>query len=98
MFVQLADLCLRSSHLPAYLAAAFAKRMSRLALSAPPAGCALVIAFVHNLLRRHPSINVLVHRGPGGEEEREAGGEDPFLPEEKDTAKCNALSESQCQV
>jgi len=48
--------------MPAYTAAAFAKRFARLALSAPPAGAILAIAFVHNLIRRHPSCMVLLHR------------------------------------
>jgi len=59
---QLTDTCLKSTHLPAYLAAAFAKKLGRLALSAPPSGALVVIALIHNLLRRHPSINHLVHR------------------------------------
>lgn len=53
---------MKSSHLPAYLAAAFAKKLSRLALSVPPSGELIIIALVHNLLRRHPSINFLVHQ------------------------------------
>lgn len=57
---ELLDTCLKSPLLPAYLAAAFAKKLSRLALSAPPSGSLLVIAIIHNLLRRHPSINCLV--------------------------------------
>ncbi|KAH9304258.1 hypothetical protein KI387_008662, partial [Taxus chinensis] len=61
-FFELLDKCLKSSHLPAYLAAAFAKKLSRLALYTPPSGSLLVIALIHNLLRRHPSINCLVHR------------------------------------
>eukprot|EP00898_Chlorokybus_atmophyticus_P007651 jgi/Chlat1/7888/Chrsp66S07315 len=74
-FFQLADACLKSSHLPAYLVAAFAKRLSRLALQAPPSGAALVIAFVHNLLRRHPSCGVLVHNqlGQRGRDEAVTG-------------------------
>lgn len=59
---ELLDTCLKSPLLPAYLAAAFAKKLSRLALSAPPSGSLLVIAIIHNLLRRHPSINCLVDR------------------------------------
>lgn len=59
--LQLLDACLKSSYLPAYLAAAFAKRLSRLTLSVPPAGALIIIALIHNLLRRHPSINFLVH-------------------------------------
>ncbi|KAF8020835.1 hypothetical protein BT93_G1304 [Corymbia citriodora subsp. variegata] len=58
----LLDSCLKSPLLPAYLAAAFAKKLSGLALSVPPAGALVIVALIHNLLRRHPSINCLVHR------------------------------------
>ncbi|WCJ40027.1 Protein NUCLEOLAR COMPLEX ASSOCIATED 4 [Euphorbia peplus] len=61
-FFQLLDSCLKSPLLPAYLAAAFAKKLSRLALSVPPSGAVVIIALIHNLLRRHPSVNCLVHR------------------------------------
>ncbi|KAK1356418.1 nucleolar complex protein 4-like [Heracleum sosnowskyi] len=61
-FFQLLDSCLKSPLLPAYLAAAFAKKLSRLSLSAPPSGGLIIVALIHNLLRRHPSINCLVHR------------------------------------
>lgn len=62
LFLQLTDTCLKLDTIPAYFAAAFAKKLSRLALSAPPSGALVVIALIHNLLRRHPSINHLVHR------------------------------------
>lgn len=52
---------MKSPLLPAYLAAAFAKKLSRLSLSVPPSGALVIIALIHNLLRRHPSINCLVH-------------------------------------
>ncbi|XP_028550319.1 nucleolar complex protein 4 homolog isoform X2 [Dendrobium catenatum] len=61
-FFQLLDTCLKSSYLPAYLAAAFIKKLSRLALSVPPSGELIIIALIHNLLRRHPSINFLVQQ------------------------------------
>ncbi|XP_078448441.1 CCAAT-binding factor isoform X2 [Wolffia australiana] len=61
-FLQLLDTSLKSSHLPAYVAAAFAKKLSRLTLSTPPSGSLVIIAIIHNLLRRHPSINFLVHQ------------------------------------
>ncbi|KAK3020917.1 hypothetical protein RJ639_046573 [Escallonia herrerae] len=64
-FFQLLDSCLKSPLLPAYLAAAFAKKLSRLAISVPPSGALVIIALIHNLLRRHPSINCLVHRDDG---------------------------------
>ncbi|CAN1143201.1 Protein NUCLEOLAR COMPLEX ASSOCIATED 4 [Linum perenne] len=61
-FFELLDSCLRSPLLPAYLAAAFTKRLSRLSIVVPPSGGLVIIALIHNLLRRHPSINCLVHR------------------------------------
>lgn len=61
-FFQLLDSCLKSPLLPAYLAASFAKKLSRLLLSVPPSGALVITALVHNILRRHPSINCLVHR------------------------------------
>ena len=44
------------------LVAAFIKRLSRLALFAPPAGIVTVIPFIYNLLKRHPGCVVLIHR------------------------------------
>ena len=61
-FFHLADLFLMSTHLPSYLVAAFVKRLSRLALTAPPSGAMLAIPFVCNLIRRHPSVQVLIHQ------------------------------------
>ncbi|KAE8698519.1 Nucleolar complex protein 4, putative isoform 2 [Hibiscus syriacus] len=66
-FFQLLDSCLKSPLLPAYLAAAFAKKLSRLSISVPPSGALVIIALIHNLLRRHPSINCLVHKEDGDE-------------------------------
>lgn len=60
-FFALADIFLSSGMVPAYTAASFAKRFARLALRAPPAGAMLAIAFIHNLIRRHPSCMVLLH-------------------------------------
>ncbi|XP_042017341.1 protein NUCLEOLAR COMPLEX ASSOCIATED 4-like [Salvia splendens] len=89
-FFQLLDSCLKSSLLPAYLAAAFCKKLSRLALFAPPSGALVIIALVHNLLQRHPSINFLVHREMGldtaidtSEEKNSTDGANKDLFEEK---------------
>lgn len=68
-FFELLDVSLKSPLLPSYLAAAFAKKLGRTALTSPPAGALIVIAIVHNLLRRHPSINFLVHRQDFGDAE-----------------------------
>ncbi|KAF9621106.1 hypothetical protein IFM89_016540 [Coptis chinensis] len=45
-----------------YLAAAFTKKLRRLSLVVPPSGALVVIAIIHNLLRRHPSISFLVQQ------------------------------------
>jgi U3 small nucleolar RNA-associated protein 19 len=63
-FFKLLHTFLSSSLLPSYLVAAFAKRLSRLALSAPPDGCNFVCALVYNLLRSHTAVQTLLHR-PG---------------------------------
>ena len=93
-FFELLDIFLRSPALPAYLAAAFIKRLSRLSLNAPPAGCMACIAFVHNLLRRHPSCSVLVHREGKGGEKAALVASDAFKAAEEDPAKCKALESS----
>ncbi|PIA14482.1 CBF-domain-containing protein, partial [Coemansia reversa NRRL 1564] len=97
-FFRLLEVFLGSSHLPAYLIAAFIKRMSRLALSAPPAGAVTVIPMVYNLLKDHPSCMVLIHRMPGYNEETGeevvTGDCDPFDSEESDPAKCQAMKSS----
>ncbi|KAL2767922.1 nucleolar complex protein 4-like protein [Daubentonia madagascariensis] len=88
-FFHLADLFLSSSHLPAYLVAAFAKRLARLALTAPPEALLMVLPFICNLLRRHPACRVLVHRPQGPELDA-----DPYDPTEDDPAKSRALESS----
>jgi U3 small nucleolar RNA-associated protein 19 len=56
------DLFLSSSGLPAYLSAAFAKRLGRIALGAAPSGAALALGLAYNLLLRQPPVCVLIHR------------------------------------
>ena len=65
-FLQLTDVFLASSLVPAYTVAAFAKRFARLALTAPPSGALICIGFIHNLLRRHPSCTCLLHQPHAG--------------------------------
>ncbi|XP_032085986.1 nucleolar complex protein 4 homolog [Thamnophis elegans] len=93
-FFRLLDLFLSSSHLPAYLVAAFAKRLSRLALTAPPDGLLIAIPFICNLLRRHPSCLVLIHR-PNGPAEMV---EDPYKMDEKEPMESRALESSLWEI
>jgi U3 small nucleolar RNA-associated protein 19 len=85
-FLQTNFLYVFRRHLPAYLVAAFIKRFSRLALFASPPPCACVcVAFVLNLLVRHPACAVMADR------EGEGLDSDPFRDEENDPAKANGL-------
>lgn len=61
-----------SSHLPVYLVAAFAKRLARLALTAPPTALVIVLPFIYNLIRRHPSCRVLIHKPSTEDGERQS--------------------------
>jgi len=61
-FFCLLNIFLNSTHLPAYLVAAFMKRMARMALHAPPSGALFVIALIYNLLKKHKQCQVMLHR------------------------------------
>ncbi|KAM9735739.1 nucleolar complex protein 4 homolog [Menidia menidia] len=95
-FFHLANLFLSSSHLPVYLVAAFAKRLARLALTAPPTALLIVLPFIYNLIRRHPSCRVLLHK-PSTEDETEPS-EDPYVMDEEDPAQCRALESSLWEI
>ncbi|KAF7816456.1 nucleolar complex protein 4-like protein [Senna tora] len=93
-FLQLLDSCLKSPLLPAYLAASFAKKLSRLLLSVSPSGALVIIALIHNLLRRHPSINCLVDRvddSKNGAVPGQTLGIDHFNNSETNPMKSNAM-------
>ncbi|KAJ3145025.1 Nucleolar complex protein 4 [Irineochytrium annulatum] len=89
-FLRLLDLFLSSSYIPAYLIAAFLKRLSRLAVYAPPSGVGAIVSLVYNILKRHPACIVLIHRVEGGV----TGENDPYDFSEKDPAKCRAMESS----
>ncbi|XP_046870824.1 nucleolar complex protein 4 homolog [Hypomesus transpacificus] len=89
-FFHLTNLFLSSSHLPVYLVAAFAKRLARLALTAPPTALLMLLPFICNLIRRHPACRVLIHRPSAVD----VACDDPYLMEEEDPAQCHALDSS----
>jgi len=82
----LADIFLSSSHLPEALVAAFAKRLARLALVAPPQDITIIVYFVGNLILRHPGLKRLMFYPTAGFVSR-----DPFVMEERDPLKSRAL-------
>eukprot|EP00051_Salpingoeca_urceolata_P014945 m.190838 g.190838 ORF g.190838 m.190838 type:complete len:592 (+) comp18241_c0_seq2:138-1913(+) len=83
-FFRLANLFLTSTALPAYLVAAFAKRLSRLALKAPPGGAIVIVQMIYNLLRRHPACKSLIHRANIGDEDDESGDSEERSGDESD--------------
>ncbi|XP_014505289.1 nucleolar complex protein 4 homolog [Vigna radiata var. radiata] len=90
-FLQLLDSCLKSPLLPAYLAASFAKKLSRLLLSVPPSGALVITALIHNILRRHPSVNCLVHREDGVDEGKSDHRTDEGTTVNSDNVKTSAI-------
>jgi len=96
------QLLLSSTGLPAYLLAAFAKRLSRLALVASPPCAALCCAVIFNVMLQHPSVRLLVNRppkAPNGSAPPVAGSaaadfafwSDPYLEAEEDPEACGAM-------
>ncbi|CAN6601150.1 nucleolar complex protein 4 [Trichomonascus vanleenenianus] len=92
-FLRLADVFLSSTHLPAGIVASFIKRMSRLALYAPPAAAIAIIPFVYNQLKRHPTCMKMIHNPDGTNEYN-----DPYDNNETDPLKTNALESSLWEI
>lgn len=80
-------------YLPAALIASFIKRMARLSLTAPPAACVIIIPFIYNLLKRHPSCMVLIHSNKTVQEHN-----DPFDMDMLDPYECKAIDSSLWEV
>lgn len=94
-FCRLLGLFMTSTHMPAYLVAAFVKRISRLSLDASPAVISWVIPFVYNMFKAHPAIRVLIHRkvDESGDQKR-----DPFSMADLDPSKCKAIESSLWEI
>ncbi|KAJ8294950.1 hypothetical protein OF846_002016 [Rhodotorula toruloides] len=91
-FFRLLEIFMGSLNLSSNLVASFAKRLSRLALSASPAAIVTVVPFVYNLLKRHPSCMVLIHRSSEGD--NFDWSNDPYNADETDPEKTGALDSS----
>jgi len=87
-FFHLLDLFLSSTHLPAYLVAAFTKKLSRMALFTPIADIEMMLVLIRNMLIRHPSSQILIHRKNLNSSDV---NNDPYDYEEADPTKCNAI-------
>ncbi|CDK25702.1 unnamed protein product [Kuraishia capsulata CBS 1993] len=88
-FFRLLDVFMGSTHLSSSIVASFIKRLARIALTAPPSGVVIVIPFIYNLLKRHPTCMLLLHNTTEFE-----SFEDPFDEEEEDPSNTNALKSS----
>ncbi|KAK7520134.1 CBF/Mak21 family-domain-containing protein [Phyllosticta citriasiana] len=101
-FFRLLDEFMSSTHLPAALVASFIKRLSRLALHAPPAGIVVVVPWIYNMLKRHPACTFMIHReirDPQVRDELEdMGMDDPFNMEEQDPMETNAIESSLWEI
>lgn len=85
-FMRLCSLFLSLTHVSASLVASFIKRMARLSLSASASGVVIVIPFVYNLLKQHPTCMSMLHNTL-----ESTSFVDPFDPEEPDPQKTKAI-------
>ena len=101
-FFRLLDTFLGSTHLPAVLVASFIKRLSRLTLYAPPSGIVVVVPWIYNLLKKHPSCTFMIHRETRTAEEKELleneGLSDPFNMDEEDPMETDAIESSLWEI
>ncbi|KKK25836.1 ribosome biogenesis protein [Aspergillus rambellii] len=101
-FFRLMNTFLSSTHLPAALVASFAKRLSRLSLNAPPTAVVVIVPFIYNLLKSHPTCTFMLHREVRDRErtaELEAEGtDDPFDPNEPDPNRTGAMESSLWEI
>ena len=95
-FFRLLETFLSSTHLPAALVASFIKRLSRLALNAPPAAIVVIVPLIYNLLRSHPMCTFMIHRAV--ESPRIEGDEDIFRMDETDPMETHAIESSLWEI
>ena len=96
-FFRLLDTFLASTHLPAALVASFIKRLARLGLFAPPSAVVVVVPWIYNLLKSHPSCTFMISRNGEVDRDEETWG-DPFRQNESDPMKTDALESSLWEI
>lgn len=88
-FFRLCDLFLTSTHLSASLVASFIKKLARLSSGASASGVVIVIPFIYNLLKRHPTCMIMLHNTDVG-----SNYKDPFDNTEKNPLNTKAINSS----
>lgn len=101
-FFRLMNTFLFSTHLPATLVASFIKRLSRLALNAPPPAIVAIVPFIYNLFKNHPTCTFMLHRVIYDEnfkaDVEAAGMDDPFDPNEANPTRTDAIESSLWEI
>lgn len=88
-FFRLLDLFLSSTHLSGNLLASFIKKFSRLSLEANSPSIVIIIPFIYNLMKRHPTCMIMLHNNEDYDEYN-----DVYNFEEKDPMKTGAMKSS----
>ncbi|OQE13298.1 hypothetical protein PENFLA_c050G01861 [Penicillium flavigenum] len=101
-FFRLLNTFLSSTHLPSTLVASFIKRLARLALNAPPPAIVVIVPFMYNFFKNHPTTTFMMHRSIRDKDllaqvEKE-GMDDPFDPNESDPNITNAIESSLWEI
>lgn len=97
LFFKLVHTFLRGSKLPAYMVAAFCKRLLRTGLRGDAALCSFALALAADLIKRNPQCEVLIHRAPKRLTGvaylglKPFGKPDPFDETQDDMKLCGAL-------
>ncbi|EGV66852.1 CBF-domain-containing protein [Yamadazyma tenuis ATCC 10573] len=89
-FFRLSDLFLSSTHLSSNLVASFIKKLARLSITGPAPGVVIIIPFIYNLFKRHPSCMIMI-QNPSQDPDTY---EDPYDNNELDPLKTNAINSS----
>lgn len=100
-FLRLLDTFLASTHLSAALVASFIKRLSRLTLYAPPSGIVVVVPWIYNLLKKHPTCTFMIHRKLQVGDNKgvnKTSWADPFCMEESDPMETGAIESSLWEI
>ncbi|CAK9438342.1 uncharacterized protein LODBEIA_P25660 [Lodderomyces beijingensis] len=88
-FFRLCDLFLTSTHLSANLVASFIKKLARLSLTSSVSGVVIIIPFIYNLLKRHPTCMLMIHNTNRAEKYQ-----DPFNNLETNPMNTQAINSS----
>jgi U3 small nucleolar RNA-associated protein 19 len=67
--------------------------MARLSLTAPPAASVIIIPFIYNLLKRHPTCMILIHSNKAIDD-----ATDPFSMDDLNPYECKAIESSLWEV